>query len=204
VNQAVPAGPLDVRAARHPGLDAARDTLHAEWTKLRTVAGPAWLLAGVVAATVAVSAAASAAARCPAGTACTVDIPRLSLTGVQFGQALVVVLAVLMITGEFGTGMMRLTLTAMPWRSSVLAAKAVLLAGLVLAAGAVAAAGSVLAGRVILPGHGFTAARGFAPESLADAPTLRAWASPPSSGTPPSPPAPSWGCCTCLPSSSGR
>jgi ABC-2 type transport system permease protein len=38
--------------------------LHAEWTKFRTVAGPAWLLAGIVAVTVAVGVAAASAARC--------------------------------------------------------------------------------------------------------------------------------------------
>ncbi len=138
------------------------------------MAGPAWLLAGTIAATVAVSAAATAAARCPAGTACPVDTTKLSLTGVQFGQAVVAVLAVLAISGEYSTGMIRITLAAMPRRSAVLAAKAVLVAGLVLAAGAIAVAGSVLAGRILLPGHGFTSARGFPAESLADGPTLRA------------------------------
>ena len=151
-----------------------RDALHAEWTKLRTVSGPAWLLAGIVVLTVAVSAAATAAVRCPTGTACPVDTTKLSLTGIEFGQAVVAILAVLVISGEYSTGMIRITLTAMPRRSAVLAAKAVLVAGLVLAAGALAVGGSVLAGRVILPGHGFTAARGFPLESLADGPTLRA------------------------------
>ena len=33
--------------------------LHAEWTKFRTVAGPAWLLAGIVTLAVAVAAAAA-------------------------------------------------------------------------------------------------------------------------------------------------
>jgi ABC-2 type transport system permease protein len=149
-------------------------TLHAEWTKLRTVTGPAWLLAGTIAATVAASAAATAAVRCPAGTACPVDTTKLSLTGVEFGQAVVAILAVLAISGEFSTGMIRITLAAMPHRSAVLAAKAVILAGSVLAAGAVAVGGSVLAGRILLPGHGFTVARGFPLESLADGPTLRA------------------------------
>ena len=151
-----------------------RDALHAEWTKLRTVPGPAWLLAGTIALTVAVSAAATAAVRCPAGTACPVDTTKLSLTGIEFGQAVVAILAVLVISGEYSTGMIRITLTAMPRRSAVLAAKAVILAGLVLAAGTIAVGGSVLAGRVILPGHGFTPARGFPLESLADGPTLRA------------------------------
>ena len=174
MTQALPAG--QPRPARRParGHGGLKDTLHAEWTKLRTVAGPAWLLAGTVAATVAVSAAATAAARCPSGTACPVDTTKLSLTGIQAGQAVVVILAVLAISGEYSTGMIRITLAAMPRRSAVLAAKAVLLAGLVLAAGAIAVGGSVLAGRILLPGHGFSVARGFPPESLADGPTLRA------------------------------
>jgi ABC-2 type transport system permease protein len=148
--------------------------LHAEWTKLRTVAGPAWLLAALVTLTIAVSALATAAVTCPSGTACPVDTAKLSLTGVEFGQAIVAVLAVLAITSEYSTGMIRVTLTAMPRRTTVLAAKAGLLASLVLAVGALAVAGSVLAGRLILPGHGFTPDRGFALLSLANTTVLRA------------------------------
>ncbi len=150
------------------------NTLHAEWTKLRTVAGPAWLLAATVVLTMAVSAAATAAVKCPSGIACPVDTTKLSLTGIQFGQAIVAILAVLAISGEYSTGMIRTTLTAMPRRSAVLAAKAVILGGLVLAAGTIAVGGSLLAGRILLPGHGFTAARGFPLLSLAHGPTLRA------------------------------
>ena len=106
--------------------------------------------------------------------ACPVDTTRLSLTGVQFGQAMVAILAVLVISNEYSTGMIRVTLAAMPRRHAVLAAKAILVAALVLAAGAVAVAGSVLAGHLILPGHGFTVARGFHPVWLDYGPTLRA------------------------------
>jgi ABC-2 type transport system permease protein len=149
-------------------------TVHAEWTKLRTVPGTAWLLAATIVLTVAVSTAAAAATRCPVGTGCPVDTAKLSLTGVQFGQAVVAILAAAGITSEYSTGMIRTTLTAMPRRVVVLAAKAAVTAGPVLAAGAVAVAGSLLAGRLILPGHGFTAARGFPLLSLADGPVLRA------------------------------
>ena len=138
------------------------------------MAGPAWLLAALVTLTIAVSALATAAVTCPSGTACPVDTAKLSLTGIQFGQAIVAVLAVLAITSEYSTGMIRITLTAMPRRTTVLAAKAGLLVGLALAAGALAAVGSVLAGRLILPGHGFTPDHGFALLSLANATVLRA------------------------------
>jgi ABC-2 type transport system permease protein len=168
------AQPAGNRAALHPAWARMRDGLHAEWTKQRTVAGTFWLLAAAIALTVTVSAAAAAATSCPPGIACPVDTARLTLTGVQLGQAVIAILAVLAIGSEYSTGMIRTTLTAMPRRPAVLAAKAAILTGLVLAAGAIAAAGSVLAGRLILPGHGFTAARGFLPLSLGDGPVLRA------------------------------
>ena len=157
-----------------PKRRAATPTLRAEWTKLRTAPGTTWLLAATIVLTVAVSTAATAATRCPAGAACPVDPARLSLTGVEFGQAVVAILAVLAISTEYTTGMIRTTLAAMPRRAAVLAAKAAVTTGPVLAAAAVAVAGSLLAGRLILPGHGFTAARGFPLLSLADGPVLRA------------------------------
>ncbi|MEU4233573.1 ABC transporter permease [Nonomuraea sp. NPDC026600] len=150
-----------------------RRELHAEWTKLRTVAGPAWLLLAVIALTAALSAAAAASASCHSA-GCDQDITKLSLIGVQAGQAVVAILAVLAISGEYSTGMIRTTLTAMPRRVTVLAAKASIVTGLTLAAAAIAVLASVLAGRLILPGNGFTAAHGYAPLSLADGPTLRA------------------------------
>jgi ABC-2 type transport system permease protein len=150
-----------------------RDALHAEWTKLRTAPGTFGLLFAAVALTVAVSAAAAAAARCPA-TGCGQDPAKVSLTGVYLGQVVVAVVAVLAISGEYSSGMIRTTLAAMPRRTTVLAAKAALVTGLTLAAGTLAILGSLLAGRLILPGHGFTAAHGFAPLSLADGPVLRA------------------------------
>ncbi|HEY2507086.1 MAG TPA: ABC transporter permease [Streptosporangiaceae bacterium] len=148
--------------------------LHAEWTKLRTVPGPAWLLLAIVALTAGVSAAAVGATSCPPGLRCPVDPAKLSLTGVQFGQAVVAVLAVLMICSEFSNGMIRVTFAAMPARPLVLAAKASILAGLVLAAGIIAVAGSVLAGHLILPAHGFTAARGFHAVWVTYGPSMRA------------------------------
>jgi ABC-2 type transport system permease protein len=122
---------------------------------------------------VAVSAAAAAATRCPAA-GCGQDPARVSLTGIYLGQVVVAMVAVLAVGGEYSSGMIRTTLTAMPRRTTVMTAKAVLVTGLMLAAGTLAVLGSLLAGRLILPGHGFTAAHGFAPLSPADGPVLRA------------------------------
>jgi len=161
-------------ATRYRARAGGRDALRAEWTKLATVSGPAWLLAAVVGLTVAVSAAADLASRCPAGPTCSVDTVKLSLTGIQLGQAIAAILAVLPICNEYSTGMIRVTLAAMPRRFTVLAAKASVATGLVLVAGAFAVLGSLVTGALILPGHGFTAARGFTELSLAHGPTLRA------------------------------
>lgn len=78
------------------------------------------------------------------------------------------------VSSEYSTGMIRLTLAAMPRRTTVLAAKAVITTGLVLAAGAIAVLLSLLAGRLPPPGHGFTPAHGYQQLSLADGPVLRA------------------------------
>jgi ABC-2 type transport system permease protein len=169
--QTQPAATLATGARRGTRLGFA---LQAEWTKLRTVSGPVWLLIGTAVLTIAVSTAAVGTTHCPLGMTCPVDTAKLSLTGVQFGQAVIAILAVLVISNEYSTGMIRVTLAAMPARHAVLAAKAILVTTLVLVAGAVAVFGSVLAGHLILPGHGFTTARGFHPVWLSYGPALRA------------------------------
>jgi len=150
------------------------DALRAEWTKLRTVASTGWLLLGAVAVTIAVSVITSSALSCTSSAGCHPDVTKLSLTGVDVGQAIVAVVAVLAVTGEYSTGLIRTTLTAMPRRGTVLAAKAAVVTGPVLAAGAAAVLGSVLAGRLILPGHGYSPAHGYPGLSLGDGVVLRA------------------------------
>ncbi len=172
MNATVRAQPAALAAAGRGG--SLRHALHAEWTKLRTVPGPAWLLLGIAALTIAVSAAVAGATHCPQNMACPVDTTKLSLTSVQAGQAVVAILAVLTIGNEYSSGMIRTTLAATPNRLAVLAAKAILVAALALVAGALAVSGSVLAGHLILPGHGFTAARGFHPVWPSYGPALRA------------------------------
>jgi ABC-2 type transport system permease protein len=147
--------------------------VHAEWTKLRTSPGTFWLLTAAVALTAGVSTLAAAAMSCPSG-GCPVDPVKLSLTGVELGQAVVAILAVLVIGAEYQTGMIRVSLAAMPRRTTALAAKAAILLGVVLAAATVAVLACLLVGRLILPGHGFTAARGYPAVSLGDGPVLRA------------------------------
>lgn len=150
-----------------------RTALHAEWTKLRTLPGTRWLLLAVVVTTIALGALATAAVECPSA-GCDQDPARIALTGVQLSQAVVAILAVLVMSGEYGTGMIRTTLAAMPRRSTVLAAKAAVVSGVVLVTATAGVLGSLLGGRLILPGNGFTTEHGHPPLSLLDGPTLRA------------------------------
>jgi ABC-2 type transport system permease protein len=150
------------------------DAIRAEWTKLRTLTNTWWLLGGVVAVTVAISAAIAASIHISPGTPGGQDPTKLALIGIDLGQAVVVVLAVLTVADEYGTGMIRVTLAAMPHREAVLVAKAVNLAGLTLLAALPAVAGCLIAGRMLLPAAGLDLAHGYPLVSIASGATLRA------------------------------
>jgi ABC-2 type transport system permease protein len=149
------------------------DTLRAEWIKARTMASTFWLLLAAATLTVAVSVAVAAATRCPSGH-CGDDPARISLTGIYLGQAVVAVLAIMAVSGEYGTGMIRVTLAAMPRRLTVLAAKAAVVTGLVLVVGTISVLASLLAGGIILPAHGVGPANGAPAISPHDGAMLRA------------------------------
>jgi ABC-2 type transport system permease protein len=154
------------------------DALHGEWTKLRTSAGTWWLMLGAVALTIATSAGIAASTHVspggPSGASGGQDPTKLSLVGVDLGQAVVAVLAILAITEEYGNGMIRVTLAATPRRALMLGAKAVNIASLALITGALAVAGCLIAGRLLLPGAGLDSAHGYALVSITHGPTLRA------------------------------
>lgn len=167
----VPVGSLLPRGVCRPSV------LRAELAKLWTVRSTWWLLLAVVAVTVLLGAAATEGVdtdQCRLPTSCHEDTVKLSLTGVWAGQTAVAALAVLAVAGEYGTGTIRVTLTAIPDRLRVFAAKASVVAALTAAAAVVAVAGAMIIGRLLLAGNGFTRANGYAPLSLADGPTARA------------------------------
>jgi ABC-2 type transport system permease protein len=147
------------------------DAIHAEWTKLRTLAGTGVLLVGTVVATVAATAAVALVTHQASRGG---DPTRLALSGIDLGQIVVVVLAVVAISEEYGSGMIRTSLSAVPRRCVFLAAKAATVAGLTVGAGMLAVAASLLAGRLLLPGAGLGPAHGYALVSIGHGPTLRA------------------------------
>jgi ABC-2 type transport system permease protein len=116
-----------------------------EWTKLRTVPEAVVALPLTVVLTVGVSLVGSLAG--------SPDVVHSSLIGVQVGQAVVAVWAVQVLAGEFGTGLIRPTFTAVPRRLTVLAAKAAFVLAGVLAAALLSAVVSVAVGRALLVGY---------------------------------------------------
>jgi len=176
----VTAAGLAARPVASAGWASLQDALRMEWTKLRTVSSTFWMLLAAAALTIAVSAAVSAAVNCAGGgpggcaAATGIDPAKTSLSGADLGQVIVALVAVLAIGGEYSTGMIRLTLTAVPRRVTVLAAKAAVVTGWTLAAGVLAVLGSLLAGRLILPLRGVTVAHGYVVPSLANGLDVRA------------------------------
>jgi ABC-2 type transport system permease protein len=149
--------------------------IRAEWTKLRTVPGTTWLLAGGAALSIAVTVLVAAVTHTSTGPdAARQDPTKLALIGIAVGQAIMVVLAVLSIGEEYSTGMIHVTLVATPRRSAVLAAKAINVAGLTLVAGLIAVAGCLLAGRLMLPAAELGPDHGYPLISITHAATARA------------------------------
>jgi ABC-2 type transport system permease protein len=127
----------------------------AEFTKIRSVPSTGWsLLAaaalivgfGILYAMVAVSH--------PRSDPATFDAAGAALAGVQLAQIAAGVLGALVITGEYATGSIRTTLTAVPRRGRVLAAKAAVVAVTTFAVSLPSAFAAFLVGqRILAPPH---------------------------------------------------
>jgi ABC-2 type transport system permease protein len=99
--------------------------LRSEWTKIRTVRSTMWTLGIMVTLVLGVNMLMLWAIA--ASGLDTFSDPVLSpgLYGLMLGQLAVITLGVLVITSEYGTGMIRTTFTACPQRTRVLTAKAI-------------------------------------------------------------------------------
>ncbi|MHB8574445.1 MAG: ABC transporter permease subunit [Dehalococcoidia bacterium] len=117
------------RTAHRP-LSGFTDILRAEFCKLRSVPATTWTLAAAVAFNIGL--AALAAIFIPGHLSgqekATADATRLSLAGLHLSQIAVGVLGVLVITSEYDSGMIRASLSAVPRRRLLLAAKAIVFA----------------------------------------------------------------------------
>ncbi|AXG80320.1 ABC transporter permease [Streptomyces paludis] len=112
------------------------DALTSEWTKIRSVRSTMWTLGVMVALMVGIGLLAAwlvalASSYDPETDASGENMLMLGFYGMLLGSMCVITLGALTMTSEFGTGMIRSTLTACPSRGRVLAAKSMVFFGLV-------------------------------------------------------------------------
>jgi len=100
-----------------------RHAIASEWTKIRTVRSTVWTLGVMLLLVVGIN----LLVLIPLSNHHDATVPVLApgLFGLMLGQMAILTLGVLVITSEYGTGMIRTTFTACPQRSRVLAAKAI-------------------------------------------------------------------------------
>jgi ABC-2 type transport system permease protein len=127
----------------------------AEFTKFRSVASTGWSLLAAAATTVVVGVlyARLGVTRPPADPTA-FDSAATTLAGVQLAQIAVGALGILVITGEYASGQIRTTLTAVPRRTRMVLAKAVVVAAATFALSLIAVSVAFLIGqRILTPPH---------------------------------------------------
>ncbi|MDP9221263.1 MAG: ABC transporter permease [Actinomycetota bacterium] len=128
--------------------------LHSEWTKLRSVRSTYWTAGFAVIASVALGIVicARTAGNINRGvqSAQGLDATLLSLNGLYIAQVAIGALGVLTITSEYSTGMIKATLTAVPQRRAMLAAKGLVFAAATLIAGEIMSLTAFGIGQAIL------------------------------------------------------
>jgi len=138
----------NVPGVRRPGFP---DTLRAEWIKFWSVRSTFWSTAMlfVLGAGLTVLVCATSAEWLASGEA---DESPLSFVtwGLMFAQITAIALGTLVVTSEYGTGMIRATLAATPRRGAVLAAKALVLSSTLFVVGTVTAFAGYLGGNWFL------------------------------------------------------
>ncbi|QHY98182.1 ABC-2 family transporter protein [Streptomyces sp. S4.7] len=116
------------------------DAVASEWTKIRSVRSTMWTLGVMIVLMVGVGGLAAWAVSLSETTLGTESALPLGFFGALLGSICVITLGVLTIASEYGTGMIRTTLTACPSRARVLAAKSLVFFLLVLTITTVTAA----------------------------------------------------------------
>jgi hypothetical protein len=146
-----------ISAPQAPGgsLSFFTGVLRSEFCKLRSVRSSFWAVAAAVAFNVVTAAllAIFLPHALSAREQATVDSVRVSLGGMHLSQVAIGLLGVLVITSEYGTGMIRATLTAVPQRRVMLAAKTLTFAVTAIITGLAACFAAYLVFQAFLPAH---------------------------------------------------
>jgi ABC-2 type transport system permease protein len=132
--------------------------LRSEWTKFRSLRSTVWTLLVAVVLTIGIGALFSVITATQWNSFSVADRADLtatgiSLNGIQFSQLAVGVLGVLLISGEYSTGMIRSSLTAVPRRLPMLWAKLSVFAAIGFVLMFLASLVSFFIGQSVLSGH---------------------------------------------------
>ena len=148
-------------ARRHPPRPAYRpatfaDVVRSEWTKLRSVRSTYWALIVAAVLGIGLGALISGISANHYATDPTVHInwnpTDRSLRSLGIAQLAFAILGVMVVTGEYSTGMIRTSLAAVPKRSRLLAAKALVWTAVALVAGEVISFITFLVGQALISG----------------------------------------------------
>jgi ABC-2 type transport system permease protein len=143
-------------ATGHAGLAGA---IRSEFTKLRSVRSTYWTIAALFVVSVGIAAIAGFAIKSniqsnPVNKA-GMDAAQASLIAFfEFGQLIIAVLGALAITSEYSTGMIRTSLTAMPRRGTVFAAKLIVFTVVALIVSLITSFVSFFVGQAAMSGSG--------------------------------------------------
>jgi hypothetical protein len=130
------------------------DVLRSEWTKLRSVRSTYWtgLIAALATIGVCVIVCIKWADDIRHSPDTTIDATTVSLNGIFLAQVAVGTLGVMVISSEYGTGMIRATFGAVPHRRAVLAAKGLVFGVVTLVIGEILSFTAFGIGQAILSG----------------------------------------------------
>jgi ABC-2 type transport system permease protein len=147
--------------AESSGRAGFRGALRSEFTKIRSTPSMYWTLLALVVITIAIGALASfAAAHNVDAGGRYFDPTNRSLDGLYLGQLIIAALGALTITSEYSTGMIRTSLTVMPRRGVVFAAKAVAFGVVAFVTGLVTSFGAFFLGQALMSGKHISASLG--------------------------------------------
>jgi ABC-2 type transport system permease protein len=129
--------------------------IRSEWTKFRSLRSSWWTIATSTALTVGIGVAISAAAAAePTSSAAPVDVATRGEIGSIFAQLALGTLAVLLVAGEYGTGMIRSSMAAVPKRLPVVWAKLAIYIAVVFPATLATSLATFLLGQVVWQSQG--------------------------------------------------
>ncbi|MEN3615759.1 ABC transporter permease subunit [Plantactinospora sp. ZYX-F-223] len=142
----------------------AQAVLRSEWTKVRSVRSHAWTLAATFVVVLGISATVSSFYGEGESQSPDFDATALAYYGLNFGQLAVIAFGVIVVSGEYSSGMIRTSLAAVPRRGLFLACKLAAATAAILIIGMITSVVTFFVTRALMPN----------PASLDDPGTVRA------------------------------